>query len=74
VDVEAIPGRLRLRTGSYWEPERFAGVGGRIHGTFGFEVRALEFHAWGLRRGKLGATFDGARRYRNLGLSIGFWH
>jgi len=74
VEVEALPGRLRLRTGSYWEPARFAGVDGRIHGTFGFEVRWLEFHLWGLRRGKLGATFDIARSYRNIGASIGFWH
>ncbi len=74
VEVEAIPGRLRLRGGSYWEPERFEGVRGRIHGTFGLELRALEFRMWGLRRGKLGATFDIARRYRNIGASIGFWH
>lgn len=74
VEVEVMPGRLRLRAGSYWEPERFAGVKGRAHGTFGFELRALEFRLWGLRRGKLGATFDIARRYRNIGASIGFWH
>jgi hypothetical protein len=74
VEVEALPGRLRLRAGSYWEPERFEGVRGRVHGTFGFELRALEFRLWGIRRGKLGATFDIARRYRNIGLSIGFWH
>jgi hypothetical protein len=74
VEAEVLPGRLRLRTGAYWEPQRFAGVSGRAHGTFGAELRALEFHAWGVRRGKLGATFDVARRYRNIGLSIGFWH
>ena len=74
VEVEALPGRLRLRAGSYWEPERFEGVRGRAHGTFGFELRALEFKLWGIRRGKLGATFDIARRYRNIGLSVGFWH
>ncbi|HEU0034473.1 MAG TPA: hypothetical protein VFQ53_27810 [Kofleriaceae bacterium] len=71
---ELAPGRLRLRGGSYWEPGRFEGVSGRIHGTLGFELRALEFELWGLRRGKLGATIDVASRYRNLGLSIGFWH
>ena len=73
-EVEAIPGRLRVRAGSYWEPARFDNVSGRIHGTFGFEVRALEFRLWGLRRGRLGATLDIAARYRNLGLSVGFWH
>lgn len=74
VEVEALPGRLRLRAGSYWEPERFDGVRGRAHGTFGMELRALEFQLWGVRRGRLGATFDVARRYRNIGASIGFWH
>ena len=74
LEVEALPGRLRLRAGSYYEPARFEDVAGRVHGTFGFEVRALEFHLWGLRRGRLGATFDIARRYRNIGASIGFWH
>jgi hypothetical protein len=73
-ELEALPGRLRIRAGSYWEPSRFEGVRGRIHGTFGLELRALEFRLWGLRRGKLGLTTDIARRYRNLGLSIGFWH
>jgi hypothetical protein len=74
VEFEALPGRLRLRSGAYWEPQRFEGVSGRVHGTFGLELRALEFNAWGLRRGKLGTTFDVARSYRNIGLSVGFWH
>ena len=74
VEVEAIPGRLRLRAGTYWEPERFSGVGGRLHGTFGIEGRVFEFQLWGLRRGRVGITTDIAARYRNLALSIGFWH
>ena len=73
-EYELLPGRLRVRAGSYWEPGRFDDVGGRIHGTLGFDVRALEFHLWGLRRGRLGGTADLASRYRNLGVSIGFWH
>ncbi|MBA2539243.1 MAG: hypothetical protein H0V17_06385 [Deltaproteobacteria bacterium] len=73
-EVEALPGRLRVRAGSYWEPSRFEGVRGRIHGTFGLELRALELRLWGVRRGKLGLTTDFARRYRNIGFSIGFWH
>ena len=34
----------------------------------------LEEHVWGLRRGKHGASADIASRYRNIALSIGFWH
>ncbi|MDQ3338170.1 MAG: hypothetical protein M4D80_23640 [Myxococcota bacterium] len=74
VEVEALPGRLRLRVGAYWEPARFNGVGGRMHGTFGVEGRVFEFQLWGTRRGRLGVTTDIASRYRNIALSIGFWH
>jgi hypothetical protein len=74
VEVEPLPGRLRVRAGSYWEPARFEGVSGRIHGTFGLELRALEVHAWGRRRGRISFTCDIASRYRNIAVSIGFWH
>lgn len=74
VEVEPLPGRLRVRAGSYWEPARFEGVSGRIHGTFGLELRALEFQAWGRRRGRLSFTGDVASRYRNIAVSIGLWH
>jgi hypothetical protein len=74
VEYEWLPGRLRLRGGSYWEPGRFDGVSGRLHGTFGIELRALELQAWGRRRGRITLTGDIAERYKNLGISIGFWH
>ncbi len=74
VEWEAIPGRLRLRGGSYWEPNRFEGVPGRMHGTAGIEGRVFEFEAWGRRRGRITLTADLAAGYRNIGFSIGFWH
>lgn len=74
VEYEWLPGRLRLRGGSYWEPGRFEDVGGRLHGTFGIEVRVLEASIWGRRRGRITLTGDVAERYRNVGVSIGFWH
>ena len=74
VEYEWVPGRFRIRAGSYWEPNRFEGVAGRIHGTFGIEGRVLEFQAWGRRRGRITLTGDVAAGYRNLGFSIGFWH
>lgn len=79
-EVEWLPGRMRARVGSYWEPQRFerlAGEGstsGRIHATFGVEVRVLEFHLWGRRRGRVGLTGDLASRYKNIAVSIGLWH
>ena len=73
-EVEALPGRLRLRMGSYWEPERFVDQGGRLHFTFGMELRVFEFWLIGTRRGRLSFTGDVASRYRNVAVSIGFWH
>jgi hypothetical protein len=74
VEYEWLPGRLRVRGGSYWEPGRFEGVSGRIHATFGIETRVFEFQAWGRRRGRITLTGDVAPGYRNLGISVGFWH
>lgn len=72
---ELIPGRLRLRAGSYWEPERIAGRGGRLHGTGGLEVRLFKFDFWDKeRRVRFALAGDAARQYQNIGLSIGFWH
>jgi hypothetical protein len=72
-EFEWLPGRLRVRAGSYWEPGRFEGVGGRIHGTLGVDLRVFEFRAYGLRRGRISGTADVASRYRNLAVSIGLW-
>jgi hypothetical protein len=73
-EYEWLPGRLRVRGGSYWEPGRFDGVSGRLHGTFGLEVALFDFLAWGPRRAQLTLTGDVAERYRNAGVSVGFWH
>jgi hypothetical protein len=73
-EYEWLPGRFRVRAGSYWEPSRFEGVSGRLHVTFGVELRVFEFHLWGRRRGRLSFTGDIAERYRNVAASIGFWH
>ena len=73
-EYEVLPGRLRLRAGSYWEPGRFEDVSGRIHATFGTELRFLAFSLFGHRRLQLTLTGDVASRYRNASVSIGFWH
>jgi hypothetical protein len=73
-EYEWLPGRLRVRGGTYWEPGRFTGVSGRIHGTLGIELRVFQFWLFGTRRGRITVTGDLAEGYRNLGFSIGFWH
>lgn len=74
LSFEALPGRLRLRGGGYWEPERFVDVAGRAHVTFGADLRVLEFPLFGVRRGRISLTGDVASRYRNVVIDIGFWH
>ncbi|MBZ0233793.1 MAG: hypothetical protein K8M05_15805 [Deltaproteobacteria bacterium] len=73
---EALPGRLRLRGGTYWEPGRFADVRGRPHLTAGVEVGFFTFRFWWNKkyRLRLGLTGDFAPRFGNAGLSFGFWN
>lgn len=65
---EAVRRWLRIRGGYYLEPSR-TGAGPRSHGTFGADVR-IPMWPWDLR---LGLAGDLAERYRNVGLSLGFW-
>jgi hypothetical protein len=75
VEYEWIPGRLRLRGGSYWEPGRFHDHPGRVHGTVGVEISIAQFHVWRWTyRVRISATGDLAIRYANSGISVGFWH
>jgi hypothetical protein len=69
-ESEFWPNQMRGRIGSYYEPSRFDASDGRIHGTAGFDFRLFEL-IWVWR---LSGVFDYARDYRNLGVSIGFWH
>jgi len=74
-EEELVPGRLRLRAGGYWEPERIESRGGRLHGTIGVEWRLFRFSFWEKeRRVRLALAADLAQRYQNIALSIGFWH
>jgi len=73
-ELETIPGRLRLRMGSYYEPSNYEGVSGRTHLTGGFEVRMFHSSIWGENDWGLTATIDSARDYLNILLSIGFWY
>jgi hypothetical protein len=74
-EAEIIPGWLRLRAGTYWEPSRFRGVDGRLHGTAGADIRLVGFTLFGSEyRLKVSLTADRAPRYGNAGVSFGFWH
>lgn len=79
-EYEWVPGRFRIRGGSYWEPSRFRDpegrdIAGRLHITLGLDLRVWSFCFWKERyRVRLSFTSDGAKAYGNGGVSIGFWH
>lgn len=69
VEHDTVPGMIRLRAGIYAEPSPFDGRPARAHVTGGFEVFVLRYwEDWAIT-----ASFDLARRYTNVGLSVGFW-
>jgi len=73
-EVELVPGWVRVRAGTYWEPSRFEGVDGRLHGTAGADLRLFGFHLFGSAfRVQVSAHIDAAARYGNGGVSVGFW-
>ena len=67
-EAEVIADRLRVRTGTYYEPDRLAPLEGRWHITGGAD---LGFE-WGWKW-RLGAVFDAADAYLNLGVGLGLW-
>jgi hypothetical protein len=74
-DYEILPGRLRVNTGTYYEPGRVADTHGRVHLTAGVELALFQITLWRWTyRPRFAATGDVAARYGNAGVSIGFWH
>lgn len=79
-EYEWLPGRLRVRAGSYWEAGRFvdsdgSDIPGRVHLTLGADVRVWSFGFWGNPyRVRLSFASDIAKGFGNSGLSLGFWH
>ena len=74
MELEAWPGRARLRLGSYYEPAFYEAASSRTHLTGGTEIRILKTHLWGEHDWSLTYTFDVARDYLSNFLSIGFWY
>ena len=75
LECEVIKGWLRVRSGGYAEPARFAQTSTRWHGTAGAEVKLFGFRLLGReRRVSLSLAGDVARHYQNAGASLGFWN
>jgi len=73
-ELETLPGRLRLRLGSYYEPSNYEGVESRTHLTGGFEVRMFHTSFLGDYDWSLTYTVDTARDYLNMFVALGFWY
>jgi len=73
LEIEAIPTRLRLRAGTYYEPSRYDGIDAREHITGGFEVRLFKFTVWGERHLSFSYAVDVAARYQVQSFSIWLW-
>jgi len=73
-ELETLPGRLRLRLGSYYEPSFYEGVASRTHLTGGFEARVFHTSLWGEYDWGFTLAADYARDYLNIVVALGFWY
>jgi hypothetical protein len=77
VEGEPIARWVQMRAGTYLEPSRFEGVGYRVHGTVGADVRLFSWDLFGAVDEftlRVGVSADVAERYLNAGFGVGLWH
>ena len=76
-EIEAVPGRLQLRGGTYMEPTRFADSSPRAHMTAGFEVRVVDWSLFGIypddNSFRVSGAVDVSREYFGWSLGVGSW-
>jgi hypothetical protein len=77
-ESEVWPTHVKVRAGTYYEPTRFRTTNGRLHGTFGFDVRLLnwdvfriwpEDYLW-----QISVAVDLSRDYQAFSTGIGGWY
>jgi hypothetical protein len=77
-ESEVVPHVLRLRAGSYYEPEHVGYTRPKLHGTAGLDVRTFRFSLLGLNDPftwwQVSLAADVARSYLNTSVSLGWWH
>lgn len=78
LESEVVAHILRLRAGTYYEPERVNLTPSRVHGTGGLDLRLFEWDVFGLIEPfdywQISLAADAARAYLNTSFSIGLWH
>ena len=72
LEAEVVPGRLRLRAGTYREPSRYEGISARQHITGGFEIRLFPI-PYVTRDASLSYAVDYTSRYQVYSLSLWLW-
>lgn len=77
-ESEVWPTHIKVRAGTYYEPTRFRTTDGRLHGTFGFDIRLFnwdvfriwpEDYLW-----QISAAVDLSRDYQAFSTGIGGWY
>lgn len=77
VETEPLPGRMKTRAGSYYEPSRLGARVGRQHFTFGLDLRLFTTSLWGLVAPttlKAQGYADLSPRYQSVSVGVGVWH
>jgi hypothetical protein len=80
IETEPAANWLRIRAGTYLEPTRFDDNpdGSRLHATFGFDQRLIEWNVFGTFPDRslfrASGSLDVARDYFGWGAAIGVWH
>jgi hypothetical protein len=67
-EAEVLPDLLRVRAGTYYEPDRLDPWAGRWHITSGVDLAIDVWTRW-----RLGAVIDAADGWLNFGVGLGFW-
>lgn len=77
-EVEVIPDWVRLRSGTYLEPTRFATGSLRPHYTGGFDVALGVWNVFGIwpddYRWRLAGSFDIAEDFQTIGATVAGWY
>lgn len=72
LEAEVLPGRMRVRAGTYREPSRYEGISARQHITGGFEIRLFSI-PYVTRDASLSYAVDYTARYQVYSLSLWLW-
>lgn len=78
LESEVVPHWLKLRAGTYLEPSRFRNAGARLHGTFGVDLKIIQWDVFDLwpedYLWQVSGALDFTPGYFALSVGIGGWY